>query len=427
MTRSVATKQSSYTKSVVAWIAFRYVRSKKRSGFVSFISLASMLGIALGVMVLITVLSVMNGFDYQIKKKFFSMAPPLTITFPAADISNWSKYNNIIKQAGNVTGIAPYVAGNAMLSNGGSFAGANIAGIDPSLEKGISNLGKNIVSGSLDSITKTRFSIILGKGIADVLGLQVGDSINVLVPQATTTPMGMFPRYKRCTIGGIFHADTGFGFDQSVVYMNIKDAQILFNGSQANYGVHIGLSDVYKAQSMTTKLNDMLPDTVAVSNWTQTSGAFFKALAMEKTMMFIILLLIIMVAAFNLVSSLVMMVNDKQADIAILRTLGATPGMIMRIFMLQGFMVGFIGTIVGVILGIVLSLNVTTLAGWIQHIFHVQLISSSVYFVDYLPSRLQFSDLWHVGLLALVLSFIATIYPAWSAFRTQPAEALRYE
>lgn len=413
--------------SIVSRIAFRYVRSKKRNGFVSFISLASMIGIALGVMVLITVLSVMNGFDAKIKEKFFSLAPAVTVSFAPQAINNWSQYNSIIKKAGDVTAIAPFIASNVMLSSDGNFSGAHVNGIDPTIEDTFSSLNKTIVAGSLSSLTKTRFSIVVGKSLADNLGLQVGDAVNVYIPQATTTPMGVFPRYRRFRIGGIFHANTGFGFDNSVIYMSMRDAKALFAGTSANYGVHLKLNDVYQAQNITTKLQQTLPPDTAVTNWTQVSGAFFKALAMEKTMLFIILLLIILVAVFNLVSSLMMMVNDKQADIAILRTIGATPGMIMRIFMLQGFLVGVIGTIIGIILGIILSLNVTSLAGMIQNIFHVQLISSDVYFVDYLPSKLQLSDIWHVSLLALVFSFLATIYPALSAFRTQPAEALRYE
>jgi lipoprotein-releasing system permease protein len=413
--------------SIVSRIAVRYVRSKKRSGFVSFISLASMIGIALGVMVLITVLSVMNGFDAKIKEKFFSLAPAVTVSFAPDDINNWKKYNNIINKAGDVTAIAPFVASNVMLSSDGNFSGAHVNGIDTTAEATFSSLAKTIIAGSINSLNNTRFSLVVGKTLADNLGLQVGDTLNVYIPQATTTPMGIFPRYKRCRIGAIFHADTGFGFDESVIYMNMNDAKLLFAGTQANYGLHIKLADVYQAQQISNKLMQTLPQGTAVSNWTQVSGAFFKALAMEKTMLFIILLLIILVAVFNLVSSLMMMVNDKQADIAILRTIGATPGMIMRIFMLQGFLVGVIGTISGIILGIVLSLNVTSIANMIQKLFHVQLVSSDVYFVNYLPSKLQLSDIWHVSLLALVFSFLATIYPSWSAFRTQPAEALRYE
>lgn len=414
-----------FLQSITCYIALRYTRAKKRSGFVSFISLASMLGIALGVMVLITVLSVMNGFDRTIKHKFFSMAPPITVNFPLSALSNWQDYIKPIQLVAAKAKVTPFISANAMLSTHGQFSPVNLFGVLPN------HLGSDLASvmqaGRVDSLTDTSFHILVGKTLAEKLNLHIGDSINVFVPQTTMTPMGVFARYRRVSVSGIFHANTGFNFDGSVIFMYLGDAKRLLNGASASAGLHVRGIDIYRASTDSQLISDQLPPTFAVSNWMQTAGAFFKAIAMEKTMMFLILLLIIMVAVFNLVSSLVMLVNDKQSDIAILRTIGAPPKMILKVFMLQGLLVGCMGTLIGVVLGVILSLTITDIANWIQHFFNIQLLSSSVYFVDYLPSHLSFIDVVQVSLLSIALSFLATIYPASVAFKVQPAEALRYE
>jgi lipoprotein-releasing system permease protein len=408
-------------------IAWRYTRAKKRNQFVSFISLASMLGIALGIAVLITVLSVMNGFDYQIKTRFFAVAPQVTVVTEQNLEDQWSALEH---QAYNVKGVvasAPFVNGKGMLTHDGMVSGVQVLGINPSREEKISKLNKKMVSGSLNSLTPGSYHIVLGMTLASNLGLQVGDKVVLLTPQTSVSPLGIAPRYRQFTVSGIFHVGGGFGFDNGVAYTSLQDAQRLFLGAQRLSGLHIKLRNLYDAPSITSALAKKFPPGFQISNWTQTYGAFFHALAMEKTMMFIILILIVAVAAFNLVSTLVMVVNDKQSEIAILRTLGARRSMIMATFIFQGAIVGILGTLIGVIAGLLLASNATAIVNEIQHVFHVQFIQSSVYFIDYLPSKIEFSDVLHVAFYGFVLSLVATIYPAFRAFKCQPAEALRYE
>lgn len=409
------------------YLGWRYTRAKRRNHFISFISLASMIGIALGVTVLITVLSVMNGFDFIIKSRFFAMAPQVTILTNVNNPFDWQTMQKEVEKLPGIDQAAPYVNGNSMIVSQGEISGISVQGILPDQEPKVSQLAASIVDGSLASLQPGRFNVVIGRELANRLALSVGDKITLLTPEVSDTPLGTLPRYKRLTISGIFHTSSGFGFDTSQVFVAMQDAQKLFSGGQALTGLHVKLDDLYQAEKISLKLQQLLPSTFAVTNWTRQYGAFFKALVMEKTMIFIILLFIIAVAAFNLVSTLVMVVNDKRADIAILRTLGAKPRTIMSAFVVQGAIVGLIGTLLGLIGGISLALSVTDIVNWIQKVFNVHFISSSIYFVDYLPSRLQLNDVITVSSIAFVLSLLATLYPAWLAFRTQPAEALRYE
>ncbi len=409
------------------YIGLRYTRAKRRNHFISFISMASMLGIALGVMVLITVLSVMNGFDYQIRQRFFAIAPQITVLTGKNILNDWQKTYNKINQLPPVSGVAPYVSGKGMLINEGQIEGVQAVGIDPRIEPNISKIASKIKQGSLSSLQPGRYNMIIGWQLAQQLGISVGDRINLLTPQLNTTLVGVFPRYRRFTVSGIFHTGSDFGFETSVIYINIKDAAQLFSNSQAISGFHIKLHNLYEAPYVSHLIHTILPMNYSVTNWTIQFGAFFQALAMEKTMLFVILSLIIAVAIFNLISTLVMVVNDKQADIAILRTLGATPGMVMRTIMVQGALIGLVGTLIGLIVGVLLAAHITSITNWIQNMLGVHFLKSSVYFLDYLPSRIEFSDVIKVSVVALGLSIIATLYPARMAFRTQPAEALRYE
>lgn len=409
------------------YIGLRYTRAKRRNHFISFISLASMLGIALGVMVLITVLSVMNGFDYQIRTRFFAIAPQVTVFGNQAIQKVWPDLDKKVMSISGVEATAPYVSGKGMLSVAGQFDGIQVVGIDPKVEPTVSEIGKKIVQGSLNTLTPNSFNMIMGKKLAETLGLQVGDKVTLLTPRTTVSLAGVFPVYRRFTLSGIFEAGSGFGFENTVAYINLQDASKLFPPGIGSSGLHVKLNNLYDANSISQAIENFLPPGYLVTNWTEQFGAFFQALTMEKTMLFLILLLIVAVAAFNLVSTLVMVVNDKRADIAILRTLGASPRTIMATFIIQGAVVGLIGTLLGVIGGIIFSLNVTHLANFLQREFNVQFISSSVYFIDFLPSRLQAIDVVRVGIAAFLLSLLATIYPAFIAFRTQPAEALRYE
>lgn len=409
------------------YIGLRYIRAKRRNHFISFVSLVSMLGIAFGVMAIITSLSVTNGFDYQIRTKFFAIAPEVTIMTAHDITSTWINLRKRINLLPQVIDSAPYVSGQGMLSNQGAIGGVQVVGIIPKQESKISELDKKMVRGSYTSLTSGSYNMLIGHKLADKLGLVLGDKVILLTPQATTTPAGVFPQLRRFTISGIFATRSGFGFDTGVAYISLSDAQQLFSGSQGISGLHIKIQSIYQAQAVSDQLQSMLPQAYLVTNWTQQYGAFFHGVAMEKTVAFFITILIVLVAAFNLVSSLVMAVNDKRADIAILRTLGASPRTIMTIFIIQGGILGIIGTVIGVAVGILLSLGATDIANWVQHLFGVQFIKASVYWVDFLPSRLEWRDVINVSVIAVVLSLLATIYPAILAFHTQPAEALRYE
>ncbi len=406
-------------------IGLRYTRAKKRNHFVSFISLSSMIGIALGVMVLITVLSVMNGFDEEIHKRFFGMAPEVTVNGNGAPIKQWSVLEEKLEKFPGVKAVAPFVGGQGMITHQGQVLPLVLTGILPDKEKKVTNLQGKVLAGDLGALKP--FGIILGRGLADSLDLRIGDKVTVMIPQASVTPAGMIPRFKRFTVAGVFSAGTGFNFDSRLAFIDLYDAQKLFQTKDAITGLKLRINDIYKAPAMAMKIGRMLGDDYQVGDWTQQFGAFFQAIKLEKTMMFFILMLIIAVAAFNLVSSLVMVVNDKQAEIAILRTLGATPKVILYIFIVQGMMVGVLGTLIGLVGGVLLASNAPAIVEWLQTVFNVQVLSSNIYFVDYLPSKILLSDLLKICGAALLMCFLATIYPAWRASRTQIAEALHYE
>jgi lipoprotein-releasing system permease protein len=412
-------------KPLPLFIGLRYTRAKKKNHFVSFISLSSMLGIGMGVMVLVTVLSVMNGFDDEIHKRFFGMAPEITVSGQDGKLSNWRALETRLKDTPGVKAIAPYVGGQGLLTHEGQVLPIVLTGILPEQEQSVTHLEDKLVVGNMADLQ--HFGIILGRSLAVNLGVIVGDKVTIMIPQATVTPAGMIPRFKRFTVAGIFSAGTGFNFDTKLAFIHLEDAQKLLQLGDDVSGLKLKINDVYQAPVMTDQLAIKLGEDYQVGNWTQQFGAFFQAVKMEKTMMFLILLLIIAVAAFNLVSSLVMVVNDKQAEIAILRTIGATPATILWVFIVQGMMVGFVGTLLGLLGGIVLASNATTIVNHLQSLLDVHFLSSSIYFVDYLPSKIMWSDLWLVCLMALLMSFIATIYPAWRASKTVIAEALHYE
>jgi lipoprotein-releasing system permease protein len=409
------------------FIGLRYTRAKRRNHFVSFISLVSIIGIALGVAALITVLSVMNGFDYQMRQQLFSFEPAVTVTTNDNISQTWRQLSKKLGAYPDVTGTAPFVSGKGMLTNEGLVSGVETLGVLPSQESKVSELPKHMVVGKFSSLKPGIFNMVIGSKLATSLGLIVGNKVSLLTPQTTSTPFGIMPRYRQFTVSGVFTTGSGFGFDTSVAYINMKDAERLYLSGQSVGGLHLRLKNIYQAQEVTNKIQKSLPMNYFVSNWTQTYGALFKALAMEKTMMFVILLLIVGVAAFNLVATLMMTVNDKRGDIAVLRTLGASPRNILMIFVVQGALVGMIGVLIGVVGGVLLALNATDIVNWVQHTFGVQFLSSSVYFVNFLPSRLQWTDVLNISLWAWGLSIIATLYPAWVGSKTQPAEALRYE
>ena len=410
---------------IYCFIGLRYTRAKKRNYFVSFISLSSMLGIALGVMVLITVLSVMNGFDSEIHRRFFGMAPEITITHRDGALNDWQALQKALIKIKDVKFVSPYVGSQGLMSFQGQVMPVAITGIRSPDENIMSGLNKKMLIGDLKNLT--HFGIILGRNIATQLGVIKDDLITIMIPEATVTPAGVIPRFKRFTLRGIFSAGNGFNFDNRLAFIDLKDAQNLMHLGNAVTGVKLRLKEPYAAPKLAEELQIKLGEDYEVSSWADQFGPFFHAVKMEKTMMFFILLLIIAVAVFNLVSSLVMIVNDKQAEIAILRTMGATPKNILRIFIVQGMLIGTAGIIMGLFSGILLAKNATQIVEIIQRWFHTQFLSSNIYFVDFLPSKIMLSDLIEICCIALLMCFVATLYPAWQASRTMIAEALHHE
>jgi lipoprotein-releasing system permease protein len=408
-------------------IGLRYTCSKRRNHFISFISLISVLGIALGVTVLITSLSVMNGFDYEIHNRIFSMAEHVKISGIDGGLSDWHGLEQEVVKVSRVVAAAPYIAGQGMANNSGTVSGVVVNGILPQQEKGVSAIDDVMKQGSMADLKPGSFGVIIGLELAMRLGVGMGDKLMLITPRAVSSPVGVLPVHKRFTVVGIFNVGGGFGYDSGVVFIHLNDAQKLFQMGNDVSGLRLRVQSLYDAPAVTSELERTLSPDYLVTNWTREYGAYFKAIKMEKTMIFILLMFIIAVASFNLVSSLVMTVNDKRSDIAILRTLGASPATIMSIFMVQGSVIGLVGTLAGIVGGVLLALNAPVLVVALEHLLNVNFISSSVYFIDHLPSRLMLEDVVRVGGFAFVMSLLATIYPAWRAAKTQPAEALRYE
>ncbi|MHB0776943.1 lipoprotein-releasing ABC transporter permease subunit [Halomonas sp. WWR20] len=405
-------------------IGLRYVRAKRRNHFISFISLTSMLGLTLGVAVLILVLSVMNGFDHELRTRVLGMVPHTRIEAPGG-LTDWPRLAERLKQHEHVIGAAPYVQQQGMLTMSGRSEGALVNGINPEYERDVSIIDEHMQSGSLDELAPGDWNIVLGELLARNLGVGVGDRVTLLVPEASITPAGVFPRLKRFTVSGIFKV--GAELDANLAYANIQDMQTLARLGDAVEGLRLELDDLFQAHTVTRDIVNELGMGYRGIDWTYTQGNLFQAIQMEKRMIGLLLMVIVAVAAFNIVSTLVMVVTDKHADIAILRTIGATPGSIMGIFIVQGLAIGIIGILMGVILGIILALTVADLIGWFEALTGLQFLDPSVYFISYLPSRLEWSDVSVIVTSAFVLTFLSTLYPAWRAARIQPAEVLRYE
>jgi len=369
-------------------IALRYTRSKKQTKLISFITFTSLIGIALGVSVLITVLSVMNGFDEAIKDRVFGMARQVTVIEREQGITDWQALAHKIDQIEHVTNVAPFVMGQGMLKAQGQHQVMPIIvnGIQPAREPEFSVLSQKMLIGKLSDLKAGEFGVIIGQGLANQLGVMTGDKVNLFIPEATVTPLGTMPNFKRVTVKGIFEVGRGFEFDKRLAFMHMADASKLYRLENRVTGLMLKLDNLYLANQVALEISTQLPPTFTIQTWVDRFGPLFEAIKLEKSMMFIILLMIIFVAAFNLVSSLVMSVNEKRADIAIMRTLGATPSTILKVFITQGFLIGIFGTGLGIIGGIVLSNNIGAVAQWIEQTFRVHLLSSSVYYVDYLPS-----------------------------------------
>lgn len=405
-------------------IGLRYTRAKRRNHFISFISLVSMLGIAVGVVALITVISVMNGFEQQLTQRILGAVADATISGVGEGVHDWRGVVKTAHENPHVRGAAPYVEKVALLQ-GTRATGAMIRGVLPDEEGKVSDLGSKMIQGRLDALTPGSYGIVLGNELAMQLGVGVGDKVTVYTPDVSVTPVGALPRFKRCDVVGIF--SVGFQeYDAGMALMNMTDAEHLYR-LDAPSGIRLKLDDKFRAWEVGENLAQRLGRFYRVRDWREGHANFFSAVSMEKKVMFIILSLIVAVAAFNLVSTLVMLVQDKQADIAILRTLGTSPRSIMGIFMVQGVIVGTFGILLGVLGGVLLASNLPEIVKWVERVFHVEFLSPDIYYISEVPSDMHWSDVGWITGIAFVFCLVATLYPAWRAARTQPAAALRYE
>ena len=409
-------------------VGMRYTRAGRRSGrnsFISFISLISMAGIALGVAALIVVLSVMNGFQKEVRDRMLSVLSHIEVFDATGSLTNWQETAREAFQLQEVKGAAPYVAAQAMMTRDDSVRGVVIRGVLPEQEPKVSDVADQVRDGSFNNLKSGEFNIVLGKDLARALHVGVGDKITMIAPQGQVTPAGVLPRLKQYTVGGIFEAGHN-EYDSSLAFIHIDDAMRMFK-LEAPTGLRLRIEDMQRAPEVALKLSRILSGNLLILDWSKQNRTWFAAVQTEKRMMFIILTLIIAVAAFNLVSTLVMTVTDKQADIAILRTLGASPASIMKIFIIQGALVGLLGTAIGVGLGVAVALNIDVIVPFIERMLGVQFLSKDIYLITSLPSDLRWPDVWTIGSVAVVLSFLATLYPSWRAANVRPAEALRYE
>ena len=410
-------------------IGLRYTAARKPGGgnrFISFISLISMLGLALGVAALIVVLSVMNGFQKELRTRILGVASHAQVMGSDGALDAWPAVVADVTRHPRVLAAAPYVQQQAMLSLGGQVKGVLVRGILPAEEEKVADFARHMKAGRLTELAAGEFGIILGSEVAYALRAFPGDKVTLIAPQGVVTPAAVLPRMKQFTVVGIFEVGM-FEYDSGLALVHLADAQKLYQMDQAVSGVRLKLDDLFAAPAVVRELADQLPPGLMLSDWTKSHANFFRAVQIEKNMMFLILLLIVAVAAFNIVSTLVMTVQDKRADIAILRTLGASPASVMAIFVIQGTLIGAIGLLLGVAGGVALALNVETVVPFIERLFGIQFLAKDVYYISDLPSDLHASDVFVIATTSFLLTVLATLYPSWRASRVNPAEALRYE
>jgi lipoprotein-releasing system permease protein len=408
------------------FVGLRYTRAKRRNHFISFISVTSMLGIALGVAALIVVLSVMNGFQKELRARILGVASHVQIVGMGASLPDWQRVVEQAVKNPEVMAAAPYVMAQGLISRRQTVQGTIVRGVLPEEEDKVAEIGQHMKTGKLTALRAGTFGIVLGSELAMSIGARTGDKIVLIAPQGQVTPAGIMPRLKQFEVVGIFEVGM-FEYDSGLALIHLADAQKLYRMDDKVSGVRLKLHDLFRAPGTARELTETLDADVYVTDWTRSHANFFRAVQIEKRVMFIILLLIVAVAAFNIVSTLVMAVTDKRADIAILRTLGAAPVEIMKIFIIQGALIGVIGTLVGVVGGTLLALNIDVVVPAIEQAFGIQFLAKDVYYISDLPSDLHFSDVMVIAATSFVLSLLATLYPSFRASRVNPAEALRYE
>lgn len=422
-------KLSSMFQPLELFVGWRYTRARRQKHFISFISLASMTGIAIGVLVLITVLSVMNGFEQAMRERILGMLAHITVSEEDVTVSDWQAKREKLLNFPHVKAVSPFIEKPAMLSQGDEARGALLQGIDPSLESQVSAVFKHVTAGDMNALQAGSFKIAIGATLAKELKVNVGDSLTLVSPTEGALESGELPALQRFTIAAIFRVDMQ-QYDNGFAYVNIADAATTFKMDNDITGLRLTLSDLYLAPKVAQDISNRLSNdwpAMWVNDWTHLNENQFKAIQAQKSVMFIILLLIVAVAAFNLVSTLVMVVTDKESDIAIMRTLGLSPARVMKIFMVQGTLIGIVGTGIGVLLGVLLASNLDVIVPFLEMLFHTHFINADVYFISELESRVNVSDVMVIAFSSLLMSILATLYPAWRASKVQPAEALRYE
>jgi len=408
------------------FIAARYLRSKNKNRFVSFISLISVMGIALAVAVLLVVLSVMNGFEHEVRSRILAVVSHASISGFEGRLEDWEIVQDLAAAEPGVRSTAPFIDGQGMLVSGGAVAGVQLRGIEPGAEAETSAVEELVVDGSLQQLEPGGFGLLLGQALADRLGVVPGDRVVALVAQGLVTPAGIMPRMRRFEVLGTFNAGM-YEFDRSLAYLHIEDAAKLFRLTPDVTGVRLSVRDPMAAPQVVRNVARSYGGGVYVSDWTRQHANFFRSIELTKSIIFVILLLVVAVAAFNIVSTLVMVVRDKRAEIAILRTMGAPPSAILLIFMCQGTMIGLVGTLGGLCLGVLVSWNLSEIVGFLEGLLRIRFLAPDVYFISELPSRMSWPDVLRVCGIAFILAVLSTLYPAWRGAGTNPADALRHD
>ncbi len=408
------------------WVAKRYLLSSKDNNFISLISAISIFGITIAVSVLIIVLSVVNGFEKELREKLLSVSAHANIEDSTGTMENWSFYTEKAKEHANVTSAAPYLNGKGLVVMGKNFSGIEFRGIESTLEETVSNIETEMISGTLHSLKKDEFNIILGSDLANHLDVVIGDNVILNIAESITTPMGKFPRSKIFNVSGIFRIGM-YEFDRRLVFIDLSDAQKLLNKNSSVDGIRLSINDIYQSGNVVREVALSFDGEFLINDWTRNHVNLFKSIQITKSILFVILLMAVAVAVFNIISTLVMVVNEKQSDIAILRTLGAKPMSILKIFLNQGSIIGFLGISLGVFIGTFFTLNLVEIVSFFENIFDFKVLAADVYFISDLPTDLRWIDIVKISAITFLLTILATLIPAMNAVRTNPSEVLRYD